>query len=469
MSRLRPVANGTSTDHPIPGLPFINDGRLPLDNPDAIERTGRNQGEHLWGRADRTQGGGWVAFTTEPKNPSFAWAVYHHPPYGRTVLLIRDSDQSDLHHEWAYGRSGFLHRHGGYWWKGEQWHRPGQVWDSAYEHHDPRPVDNPTTLTAAELLDSAGNPQNAGIMKIASFTAQDPVPNWTDHLALWAQLRMSQPDRLPLEDCIVDLRAPELTAESLVDMAGLADIAGIRTEDLPDPKYGGRADLPEPQHESAGSMWWSVPVAQDWAENHLRNNGPAALLSATTVYDTNQPTGLVADHNRLRGVFHETLTEQGRSGGKKQAPYMKGDLDQSAADALAWDASAVLMYGHNQGLVPHGPLCDVLVEAILGRLAEDVEQRSTEGKSREEMILSDMPTGAVKLLTWYIQRRPRETASILGEICLRARVSLDLHPAKVGSLFRRSFTLDSGLDGKTIDTLLDMALPPSAHGYRTRI
>ncbi|MGW0827124.1 hypothetical protein [Streptomyces sp. NPDC002845] len=87
MYRLRPVANGISTDHPVPGLPFINDGRLPLDNPDAIERTGRNQGADLWGRTDRTSDGGWVAFTTEPKNPSFAWAVFHHPPHGRTVLL----------------------------------------------------------------------------------------------------------------------------------------------------------------------------------------------------------------------------------------------------------------------------------------------------------------------------------------------------------------------------------------------
>ncbi|MFF1713946.1 hypothetical protein [Streptomyces sp. NPDC058268] len=79
-----------------------------------------------------------------------------------------------------------------------------------------------------------------------------------------------------------------------------------------------------------------------------------------------------------------------------------------------------------------------------------------------------MPTGAGKLLTWYIRHRPGETASLLGEICLRARVESDLHPAKVGSLFRRSLTLDSGLDGKTIDTLLDMALPPSAHDHRKR-
>ncbi len=466
MYRLRPVANGTSSDHPIPGLPFINDGRLPLDNPDAIERTGRNQRADLWGRTDRTSDGGWVAFTTEPKSPSFAWAVFHHPPHGRTVLLIRDGDQSDLHHQWLYGRSGFLHRHGGYWWNGERWHRPGQVWDAAYESYDARPVDNPTTLTAADLLDPASSPQNADIMKIASFTAQDPVPNWKDHLALWAQLRASQPGRLPLDACVVDLQAPELETGTLVDMVGLAKIAGLSTNDLPDPKYGGRDELPEPQHEADGRMWWSVPVAQDWGENYRRDNGPATLLSSTTVYDTIQPTGLVTDHNRLRRVFHETLTEQRRNGGKKQAPYMKGNLAQEAANELAWDAAAALMYGHNQGLIPHSPLRDVLVEAILSRLAEDVERRR--GEDRKESILSDMPTSAVKLLTWYIQHRPRETANILGEICLKARVRLDLQPAEVGSLFRRSFTLDSGLDGKTIDTLLDMALPPSADGYRTR-
>ncbi|WP_331719912.1 hypothetical protein [Streptomyces sp. NBC_00147] len=48
MSWVQPVANGLRTDHPVPGLLFINDERLDLTNPDAIERTGRNQGEGLW-------------------------------------------------------------------------------------------------------------------------------------------------------------------------------------------------------------------------------------------------------------------------------------------------------------------------------------------------------------------------------------------------------------------------------------
>ncbi|MFB7776807.1 hypothetical protein [Streptomyces bauhiniae] len=45
MGEFRPVPDGLRTEHPVPGLPFINDERLPLDNPDAIERTGRDQGE----------------------------------------------------------------------------------------------------------------------------------------------------------------------------------------------------------------------------------------------------------------------------------------------------------------------------------------------------------------------------------------------------------------------------------------
>ncbi|WP_370424238.1 hypothetical protein AB8O64_36395 (plasmid) [Streptomyces sp. QH1-20] len=68
----------------------------------------------------------------------------------------------------------------------------------------------------------------------------------------------------------------------------------------------------------------------------------------------------------------------------------------------------------------------------------------------------------VKLLDWHIQRQPGHTAGLLGEICLTARTRLELAPDKVGRLIRRSLHLDSALDGKTINTLLDITLPPSA-------
>ncbi|WP_326680935.1 hypothetical protein [Streptomyces sp. NBC_01237] len=463
MYRLRPVANGTRTDYPVPGLPFINDERLPLSNPDAIERTGRNQGKGLWGRTDPTAAGGWVAFTTEPKNPAYAWAVHHHPDYGRTVLLIRDGDQGDLHHYWKYDHDGFLHRSGGYWWNGKRWYRPSQVWDSAFEHYDLRPVDEPTTVTAADLLSSSGKPENGRVEKIASFTgAGNPLPGWEDHLALWAQLRASQPGARPLEDCVVDLRTPELERAKLIGRTGLAEAAGISVEDLPDPRYG-RGDLPVPQHENAeDGMWWSVPVAQDWAEHYRRKNGPEALLSASTVYGSTQPVGLVADHDRLRRMFHDDLTSRRQKGKKPLRPYMEGESAQEAADALAWGAAASFMYGHDQGFVPHGILRDVLVAAILRSLMEDVEDGVGYGKKVEDLFLGDLPLSTVKLLSWYIQRQPGSTAGIFGEVCLSARTRLGLRPLQVGRLLRRSLRFDSSLDVEMIDALLAMTLPPSA-------
>lgn len=59
---------------------------------------------------------------------------------------------SDFHHDWVFGRNGFLYRHGGYWWDGAAWHRPGQVVDRAYEGYDARPVEAAVTVTAADLL-----------------------------------------------------------------------------------------------------------------------------------------------------------------------------------------------------------------------------------------------------------------------------------------------------------------------------
>ncbi|MDX3275545.1 MULTISPECIES: hypothetical protein [Streptomyces] len=103
----------------------------------------------------------------------------------------------------------------------------------------------------------------------------------------------------------------------------------------------------------------------------------------------------------------------------------------------------------------HARECQLAVSAARGRTAE-------------QTTVSDVSTGAVKLLTWYIQHRPGETAAILGDICLKTRVRLGVHPSKTGEVLRRSFHLDSGLDGRTIDTLLDMALPSAAQVFRKR-
>ncbi|MFE5053058.1 hypothetical protein ACFRAI_43205 [Streptomyces sp. NPDC056637] len=458
MSGIRPVANGLRTDHPIPGLPFINDERLPLDKPDAIERTGRNQGEGLWGRTDSLRGGGWVAFTTETKNRAYAWAVHQHPAYGRTVLLIHDQDMSSLHHDWMFGHNGFLYRHGGYWWDGTAWHRPGQVVDRAYEEYDARPVKDAVTITATDLLARPGEPGSARIMKIADFTAlEDSLPNWVDHLALWAASR--GPGSLPFDRCVTDLRAPELEPARLVDRAGLAEIAGLSPDDLPHPRHG-RNRLPVPQAETAEGPRWSQPVARDWAEEHRRVHGPQSLLSGTTTFGTKQPLGLVDDHNRLTKIICDSLEDEGGRKQKRGLGLGRGMTkhEESAAQLAWWPA--VALSDDTDDFIPVSALRTTLVEAIVGSFAEDV------GRAREsnrgDVSLGDLRKDVVELLDWYILREPDRTPVLFGEICLLARLRLGIEPRDVGDLLRRSLHLDSQMDGKTVNALLDLALPPSA-------
>ncbi|MEU9488012.1 hypothetical protein AB0D83_30970 [Streptomyces decoyicus] len=456
MSVLHPVANGLRTDHPVPGLPFINDERLPLDNPEAIERTGRNQGKGLWGRTDSLPGGGWVAFTTEMKNRAYAWAVHQSPEHGRTVLLIRDQDMSSLHHDWMHGHNGFLYRHGGYWWDGAAWHRPSQVVDRAYEGYDARLVKDAVTVTAADLLARPGAPGDARIAKIADFTApEEPLPHWRDHLALWAASR--PPGSLPLDRCVIDLRAPELEPVRFVDRAGLAQIAQLAPEDLPHPKYG-RSKLPVPQTETSEGPRWSRPVARDWAEQHRRVHGPQALLSGTTTFGTDQPLGLVADHQRLTKIISDSLEDA--EGRKDKRVFARGRTKhEDSAARLAW-WPAVALSDDTDGFIPVAALRTTLVEAVIGGLAEDVGRA---GKtSRTTVSLGDIRTDVVKLIDWYILREPDLTPAFFGEICLIARLRLGLDPTDVGSLLRRSLHLDSELNGERVDALLDLALPPSA-------
>lgn len=458
MSLIHPVANGLRTDHPVPGLPFINDERLLLDNPDAIERTGRNQGDGLWGRTDSLDDGGWVAFTTETKNRAYAWAVHYHPEHGRTVLLIHDEDMGSLHHEWMYGRNGFLYRHGGYWWDGAAWHRPSQVVDHAFEGYDARPVQDAITVNAADLMVRPGTPDNASVAKIADFTAlKEPLHNWRDHLALWADRRPQ--DSRPLDQCVVDLRAPELESARFVDRAGLAKIAGVAPDDLPHPEHG-RRDLPPAQIEASDGPRWSEPVARDWAEQHRRTNGPRALLASTTEFGTDQPRGLVDDHNRLTKIIRDGL-EDSRSG-KRRFGLANESLEETASN-LAWWPAVALTDGP-KSLIPVSVLRTTLIEAVIGGLARDVENAQKRGKA--EVSLGYIRTDVVKLLDWYIQRKPDRTPRLFGEICLTARLRLGLPAEKVGRLLRRSLHLDSTLDGKTIDALLDLALPPSAKSTR---
>ncbi|MGW8955785.1 hypothetical protein [Streptomyces sp. NPDC055709] len=301
-----------------------------------------------------------------------------------------------------------------------------------------RSVQDALTVTAADLLVHPADPGKAGVATIAGFTAhKTALPNWRDHLALWAEHRRRVPDARPLNECVVDLKAPELEPGSLVDRAGLAKIANIAEDDLPVPKYANH-ELPEPQAHGANGPLWSQPVARDWAKQHHRAHGPGALLSATTAFGSLQPQGLVADHNRLTKVIH-----------------VDGKQTEEAAKTLAWWPAVALTVG-TESLFPMSALRTTLIEAVISHLARGVQ------KGRSGMWLGTLRPDVVKVFDWYVQRKPDRTAGLLSEICLDAHTRMDVDPETVGQLIRRSLHLDSKLGEETVDALLDMALPPSA-------
>ncbi|MFD7959043.1 hypothetical protein ACFV4X_36910 [Streptomyces ardesiacus] len=361
---------------------------------------------------------------------------------------------SSLHHEWMYGRNGFLYRHGGYWY-GACWYRPQHVVDRAYEGYEARPVPNAATVTAVDVLARPTTSHTARVAKIADFTAPEgPLPHWREHLALWASHR--KPGSRPLDQCTVDLQAPELDPADFVDRAGLAQIAELELDDLPHPEYG-RKDLPPPQAETVEGPQWSRPVARDWAEQYRRTHGPEKLLSATTAFGTEQPRGLVDDHNRLTKIIAGSLEDAEDS--KKNRLFTRGSSTSHPEQAahLAWWPAVALNDG-TDGFIPLAAVRTTIIEAVLGGFARDVEHTDTS----KRVPLGDILGDVVHLIDWYILREPRLAPALFGEICLDARVRFGLDPKDVGDLLRRSLHLDSGLDRQTVRTLLDLALPPSA-------
>ncbi|MFD0639741.1 hypothetical protein ACFQ9X_57145 [Catenulispora yoronensis] len=248
----RPVANGLGTDHPIPDLPFVDDSHLPTD-PRAIEAVGRKEGGSTWGRQDNVpRSEGWAAFTTDAERTDLAWYVRFHPGHGRSVMLVRDDDASLQHQTFVWDMpTALAFRAGGYWWDGAFWYRPAQIFDSAAERIVARAVPGATTVTAADLLDSAADASRARILTVAEFDLDAPAPRqWLNDLALWAQRRNGGK---PLDECVVRLAAPELSGDQLISAAEMAQIADIEPSTFRAYTARGKQACPNRRPPSAGA------------------------------------------------------------------------------------------------------------------------------------------------------------------------------------------------------------------------
>lgn len=266
------LANGLRTDHPEPGLPFVDDSMLDLNDPPSIEAIGRWHGEEgLWGRADYDDNGGWKACTTIPDHPELAWLVKHHPKHGTVISLLRDEDIAAAYGELPETR--ILTRRGGYWWDGEQWFRPDERHDPVTGETSYTPVPHCLTVTVAALASTYGTPAPSEPLTVADMakratatqTPTKPLSEWARHdLGAWR-------DHHSLFDrpATVTLTAMELDSEAMLTVSDVAERKNVSTSTVR--AYLSRGQMPEPQ--STNPPMWSKPVI----ETYLKRSESAAV------------------------------------------------------------------------------------------------------------------------------------------------------------------------------------------------
>ncbi|MFE9247148.1 helix-turn-helix transcriptional regulator [Nocardiopsis sp. NPDC006938] len=450
MELATPLANGLRTDHPIPGLPFVDDSHLPLTDPEAIEDIGRNTAQGMWGRCDE-QDEGWLAFTTDAYRHDLGWAVRYHPDHGRTVLLYTDSDAAGVHTDWW--NDTLLWREGGYWWDGTTWFRPAMLWDPAREDYQRHPVPAALTVTAADMLDGTGDPGQATVRKISTLTQDDTTApgRWLNHLALWAQHRPH--DALPLEQCVVTLTAPELKASELLSVTDMAQLAGIAPSTLRGYISRDEADVPAPQEISGGRSAWSRPVAQAWVELRHRSPESVAEALADRTSDQRLNIGEALVKKRFAKSFFSYLWEHPTRRKIWALRHRNEETVRQTADALAWEVSKSL-----DQIIPTDALSATIRHAILDELGRSQELRSRNGGT--EIVSSHGITVPVaKMLDWLVRHHPTRAQHTIDQILGDAQRRLDIPQDVTTRSLRTALSLDSEMDEDVRNEFLDRVLP----------
>ncbi|WP_042428016.1 hypothetical protein [Streptacidiphilus anmyonensis] len=455
MAHVLPIANGLRTDHPVPGLPFVDDSHLPLnEGPEAIEAVGRNQGKGMWGRWDKNRaGGGWRAFTTDPLDHTLAWAVRYHPEHGQTVLLVSNGNTSFLHGQWD--GEELLFRAGGYWWDGTTWYRPGQIFDPLTGGHERRKARMAVTVTAADLLDKHADPAAARIAAVTGFAPGAPRPdNWHDHLALWARHHQERADARPLEQCVVDLSSPELVASQLLGAPELAELGGISASTLRAYISRGSSEVPLPQATVGNRDQWSRAVAQDWVEARQRSyQGVGEVMSAGD-RDSLSP-GAAEVRDRFAADFQHTLFDRPDLRKRWALRHRNKESVGEVADTLAWSVGASL-----DQIVPTRHLGQTVLAAVVHDFTDSIEmfadERAAEGVKWWHLNL--MPPVA-KTLDWYIRCFPGEAHAVIGEIQSQAHKLWQVPAADTLAALQSALSLDGELTEQQRETYFALLEP----------
>ncbi|WP_329020489.1 hypothetical protein [Streptomyces sp. NBC_01601] len=336
----RLVANGASTDHPTPGLPFVDDA-------------------HLHAMLTSTPTAARHTRITDPEREELLWVIRTHPQLGRSVLLYAvDGPETIPTGEWQ-ADAPLVVRAGGYWWDGACWYRPPLLWDAEQGAFEQHLVPAAATITAADLLnDPAADAARGHLHRVADLHEEQTSGHWLDDLALWAEHRTAASHQgPPLERCVVTLTAPELAGDNLIGTPALAAIAAITPSTLRAYMNRREGAVPQPQTVIGRRAMWSRPVAQDWAEQRRR---PTADPWAAPRGKDGLPTGAEQIRDRLDPLFYAALHDDPARRARWALRYRSADAVHDVAGELARLAATELL-DH----IPGQALAEVLVQAAL--------------------------------------------------------------------------------------------------------
>lgn len=454
MHTFRPIANGLGTDHPIPDLPFVDDSALPED-PRSIEAIGRHPGRETWGRQDKTRDGGWAAFTTTAERNDLAWFVRFHPVHGRSVMLVRDSDAAIQHQTFAFEmRQALLFRSGGYWWDGQKWFRPAQIWDQAAERIVARAVPGATTVSAADVLGAGADASHGCILSVSEIDPDAPAPaEWADHLALWVAQRGSS---RPLSECVVRLAAPELTGDQLIGSAEMAKLAGIAPSTLRAYNVRGEGEIPEPQAVVGGRNAWARPVAMEWIEQRGKS-WEAATDAVSVDHDgVSLPMGTSELWTRFTATFFSHLWTAAGMRQRWAIRFRSETQVRKIAEELGWSVAAGL-----NAIVPIEALGFTIQHAVLDEFAYEMEgyRESGEEGPKEEWEFFGINFRIAKMLDWLLRHEPGYTRAIINSIIGDAERRFEVPRHVIENSIETALTLDGKLKTETLNEYLERTFP----------
>lgn len=452
------VANGLSTDHPIPDLPFVDDSHIPVCDGEAVAAMSRNITPDMWAREDPCPvGGGWQAFTTDPLRHDLAWFVRWHPEHGRSVVVYRDTDVGSVHSAHSHS-TALLFRAGNYWWDGARWHRPSIVFDPGSRRYIDRLVPDALTVTAGDLLQTGGDASGGGHLKIIEAQVGRPSwGRWEDHLAWWAEHRRGT---RPLEQCVVRVAADELSEDELVGVAEMAEIAGLDPSTLRAYLVRGQTRLAHgpnrvPLHQATmnGRPLWSRPVAHDWAERRKASAGwPRHPLAVAPDGPSNPAPGIIDAWAWNTRMFSARLWSRTPAWKRWVLRRRSGQAIQEVARDLGWYAVVDITH-----MIPMPALGITLASAIAGELARGLGCGASACEQRPGLSI---PPEVVRILDWLICFDPGSAEFVITTTAREVEREFGLPRKVIRTMFLTAMSLEGELEADLRHEIVDRVLPP---------